>query len=211
MARAAEEIALLLIRDRGGWYCSGADAADCLAGGLLAELTTEGFLDREVDEADIWSRKRIRSQSVEPPSDPVLAQAWETISEQSGAIAVQRTLAKTARDLVMEPLVRAETVSRTPRLLLGPRHQLLETTRRDAVRAELLPIVLDGADADDRQRGIIQLLNGAYCLRQALGLPLSQTMAVGRGVRALGKPVWPEQTAIRQMVGRRAAAASAGS
>ncbi len=210
MARIAEDIALLLIRDRGGWYCSGADAADSLAGGLLAELADEGFLDREVDESDFWSRRRVRSQSVEPPSDPSLARVWQEISNDKGAIAVQRTVAKIARDLVMEPLVRAETVSRTPRMLLGPRYQLLETTRRDALRAELLPIVLDGGEADPRQRGIIQLLQGAYCLRQALGRPLKGSLAIGRGVRALGKPGWPEKTAIDQMVGRRAAAASAG-
>lgn len=211
MPRVAEEIAVLLLRDRGGWYCTGADAGDSLGGALLAELVFEGFLERAVDESDIWSRRRIRPQSVEPPSDPVLSQVWEAISQDRGATAVQRKVAKMARDLVMETLARAETVSRTPRLFLGPRYGLLETARRDALRTELKAIVLDGAEADDRQRSIIQLLQGANCLRQALGLPLKGSMAIGRGARALGKPAWPEKTAIDQMAGRRAAAAAAAS
>lgn len=208
MPRVADDLAVLMLRDNGGWRCTGADAADVLAGALIAELVAEGFLDRQADPDDFWSRQRVHAQSVEPPTDPILARVWDLVTGGKGAQAVQRQVAKESRTLVMDALARREVVSTTPRPVLGPRHTLLDIDHRDRLRAELTPIVVEQREPDERQRTIIQLLNGAVILRQALGLSFSEGLAVQRGARQLGKPVWPEKTAIDLMVGRRAAVLS---
>ena len=204
----AEELAVLLTKERGGWQPTGHDVADVLAGGLLAELVVEGFIDREVDPDDIWSRRRVQPQSQEPPGDPVLAEAYAVIGQDQGAGAVQRRLAKSARDLVLPRMVTAELFTTVPRVLIGPRHDLVDEAVRERLRQPLLATVMDGAPADQRTRTQLWLLNGAFCLRQALGLPVRDSMTVNRAVRALGKPTWPEKPAIDAMVGRRAAATS---
>lgn len=203
----AEELAVLLTKDRGGWHPTGHDVADVLAGGLLAELVAEGFIDREVDPADIWARRRVRHQAEEPPGDPLLAEVYSSIAQDQGAGAVQRRLAKASRDLVLPRLVTAEVLTTVRRPIIGPRYDLVDEGVRRRLREPLLATVLDGAPADQRIRTQMWLLNGAYCLRQALGLELRESLRVHRAVRELGRPGWPEKPAIDAMNGRRAAAA----
>lgn len=201
----AEDLAVLLTKERGGWHPTGHDVADVLAGGLLAELVAEGFIDREVDPNDIWARRHVQPQTQEPPGDPVLAEAYQLVGQDRGAGAVQRRLAKAARDLVLPRLVTAEVLSAVPRALIGPRYDLVDESLRAELQAPLLATVVDGAPADQRTRTMMWLLHGAYCLRQALGVSARETFTVSRAVRDLGRPSWPEKPAIDAMVGRRAA------
>ena len=130
------------------------------------------------------------------------------IAEDKGAGAVQRKVAKSARDLVLPPMVTAEVLTTVPRVLIGPRYDLIDESVRERLRQPLLATVKDGAPADQRTRTQLWLLNGAYCLRQALGLEMRDSLTVNRAVRDLGRPGWPEKPAVDAMVGRRAAAAS---
>ena len=216
----AEELAILLTRpatDRragGGWLPTGQDVGDVLAGGLLAELVVEGFLGRQVDHNDIWSRQRVRSDAAEPPPDPVLAQALAAIRDDRSAAAVQRRLARQSRDLVLPRMVEREILSATPRPIIGPRYALIDEAVREQLRAPLVQLALgqtgtqnhERDEVDPRHRTQLWLLQGAYCARQALGLAMGDTLALGRGIRALGKPGWPDKWAIDAMMGRRGAA-----
>lgn len=203
----ADELAVLLTREKGGMRTTGLDVADTLAGGLLAELALEKQVSGDVDPEDFWGRRRVRQDSAEPPADPRLARTWELITSPSVG-AVQRAVAKQAREIVLPALAEQEVLSVTPRVLIGPRYALLDESLRTRLQDEFVPIVLEGAPADERQRAIIWLLHGANCLRQALGLELREWVTIQRHVRALGKPTWPAKAAIDAMVGRRAAAVS---
>ena len=203
----ADELAVLLTRERGGFRCGSYDVADTLAGGLLVELSLEEQVSGEIDSADFWKRRRVQQESGEPPSDPRLARTWELITTTAVG-AVQRAVAKHAKDIVLPALVQQEILSATPRPLIGPRYTLLDESLRVHLTEELVPIVMTGAPADERQRNLVWLLNGAYSLRPALGIELRHSVTVHQNLRALGKPTWPAKAAIDAMVGRRAAAAS---
>ncbi|MGD7705850.1 GOLPH3/VPS74 family protein [Microlunatus sp. Y2014] len=203
----AEELALLLVRAKGGWQASKYDVADILAGALLGELADEEHIDRRVSADDFWGRRRVHTDGWEPPTDPSLARVWHVADQGKGATTVQMAVAKFALDEVVGRLQARELVSVTKRSVLGDKVELMDTTARDAVRTRLRAIILDGVEPTDRDRSQLWLLHHTHqtvVLRDAF----REHLTIHRFIRDLGRPEWPEKAAIDLVQGRAAAAAS---
>ncbi|MFW6597127.1 GOLPH3/VPS74 family protein [Propionibacteriaceae bacterium Y2011] len=204
----AEELALLLIRPKGGWQASRYDVADILAGGLLGELADEEQIDRRVDAGDFWGRRRVHTDGWEPPPDPSLARVWHVADQGKSATSVQQAVAKFAIDEVVGRLQARELVTVTKRAVLGDKVELMDTSTRDAIRTRLRAIILDGVEVTDRDRSQLWLLHHTHqspVLRDAM----REWLTIHRFVRDLGRPEWPEKAAIDVVQGRAAAVASA--
>ncbi|MGD7788254.1 GOLPH3/VPS74 family protein [Propionibacteriaceae bacterium Y1700] len=199
----AEELALITLKPKGGCHLMRADLEDVLGGALLAELVAEGQLQRDRD-GDSGPRV-LQPLLGEPPADPVLAQVWQAV-DGARAGKAQRTAAKLAAATVLPRLAERELVSRERRSVLSDRWAPLDQGLVDDLRQRLQRVLVDGTEADARDRTMIMLLHGAYGLGKSIGYGSGHRAAVRENRKRLGKPEWPERTTIKTIQGRRAAA-----
>lgn len=209
----AEELAVLLIRDNGRLVTSSSEVDLVLAGALLADLDSEGHADvraqteRDDDDAVIGRRNRVRSLGMEPPGDPLLADAFTKINERRKGNAIRR-VSKGARGRVYARLAERELVSVT-KGLLSRTYTVLDVGLRNEIRHRFHQVLVNGLSVDPRTLSEIWLFDACASLGKAL--PGADRGTIRQNRERLPEPGWVEKQTRTEINSVRAASASAAS
>lgn len=205
----AEELALLMIRDNGRLSGQGSEVDLVLAGGLLADLESEGHADlrpqteRAGDDSLVGRRNRVRPIGGEPPGDPLLADAYAKASERRKGSALRR-VAKGARGRVYARLAERELVS-VSKGLLTRSYRVLDPSVVTEVRDRFRAALVNGLPVDPRTVSEIWLFNACASLGKAL--PGADRGTIRQNRKRLPKPGWVEQQVKAEIAANRGAAA----
>jgi hypothetical protein len=171
----AEDLLLLLTNDETGKLAASASEVDvALGGALLVELTLLQRVDLAGPSEQVGTG-RLVVRDATATSDPLLDEALATVGEKQGKKPqnVVTALGKRARVRVYDRLAGRGLVRAESGKVLGifPRHNwtVQDTTREDAVRADLLIALRNATMPDPRTGALISLLLALNAVPKVVG------------------------------------------
>lgn len=208
-----DDLMLLLLSEEG--RIAGAGTLHfALGGAVLAELALEGAVVLEEPQSR-WRSAKVIGQKVPAPADPLLAQAFATLSEKDNA--VQTALARIGpklRKAVLERLVeRGYVTAETRRVLLikTTKYPEVDGSHEAKIRATLLAVLTGAATPDDRSAALIALVQASGQLRSVFPVPKEERNAVEQRAKDIAEGNWGAEgvsAAIKQMQAAIAASAT---
>ena len=165
----AEDLLLLLFDPVSGTIRGeGTTLFNVLAGAVLVDLALKEHVDLENQG---WMRGRVVTVTGEPPTDPVLRQAWERIASRPLEVhSLIHAIGPYLREPILDRLVQHGHLHREKRRLLGliPTTALVDggTVRRTELVAAVRPLLVDGADPDRHTAPLAALMSASDTLPQ---------------------------------------------
>lgn len=170
----AEDLLLLLLDDETGTMTASTYEKSVLGGALLAELALQRAVEVEKGSG-VFARTTVVVTATQPPSDPVLASALETVAAKprTPGDLVDR-LGKDLKTRLADRLVERGLLERRDGRVLG----LFPTTswpardsaHEDAVRRQLQTALSTGIDPDERTATLIALLHAVDVVPKVLAV-----------------------------------------
>jgi hypothetical protein len=173
----AHEFLLLVLNDETGRIQPHAAAADAaLAGALLIDLTSRGFVGL-TSKQDRGRKGRLVVRSLEFPPEPVLQQALGVVHNLKGRRprAAILQVAKGVRDQLAAELAHAGILRHEPLKLLGlftlTRWPVVDTAAKTELRRRISRVLSGSAQPDSRTGPLIALLYALGAVTSVIPVP----------------------------------------
>lgn len=187
-----DDLMLLLLSDEG--KIAGASTLHyALGGAVLAELALQGAVVLQEAQSR-WRSAKVITQNVPMPTDPLLAQAFTTLSQKQDA--VQTALGRIGpklREQVLERLVeRGYVTAETRRRLLikTTKYPEVDGAHEARLRATLLPVLTGAAVPDERSAALIALVKASGQLQAVFPFPKGERKAVNQRAKEIAEGNW---------------------
>jgi hypothetical protein len=207
-----EDLLLLLLDDTSGAIAGEGTLYYTLGGAVLVELALRGEVAPD-ESRTLFNGIRIGAVKREPPSDPLLREAYEKVATKPrGVQELIIEIGSPLRGVVLDRLIERGFIVEEKKKVLG----IFPTTRMPAQRpeyeAELLErvrsVLVDGAEPDTRTAALVALLSASGTLPQLHpGIPWSGAVYT-RG-KELERGDWGAK-AVATAIASTAAAIAAG-
>ncbi|SDC94675.1 GOLPH3/VPS74 family protein [Glycomyces harbinensis] len=204
-----EDLLLLLLDDEKGYIAGEGTLYYPLGGAVLIELALDGHVRFEPAQRKFAAAK-VHAVEGRPPSDPMLAEAYEVVAKKPRTAQELLILIGTKlRVPVADRLVERGLVRRNTKKVLG----LFRSTswpaadvRHEAeLREQIEAVLVEGRDPDPRTGAVIALLAASGQMQQVLEYPELSWTALGKRADAIIEGNWAAEAVKDAIVATNAA------
>ena len=208
----AEDLLLLLLDDDSGKLTGTAYPQTALGGALLIELALTGAVEVE-EKVKVWRSTKVHPVAGRAPEDPVLRAGYDTVGAKTrGAQELVERLGKGVQDQLAGRLVERGVLQRVDGRTLGvfPRKRwpIIDPTRKQEVRRNLIAALVQGVEPDERTAALVALLSSidkAHKMVDHEGLP---SKVVRKRAKEIAEGAWAAK-AVKDAISAATAAVAA--